>query len=289
MHLIKENIKMYKYIEQADQFSDLKTINAKNNYMRIMNCLDNITIPNIPNRPYISLSKNTLNKENFNNHLEYLCSKVFLDENTRLLTKDLINNRMELDFNGYPFGYTSNDINENNIISIEGCKYSISPIVTIHELTHAIGFINKASIPKQYEEILSIFNEIRACQEIDETIQDEWILNKMIQRLKYRIYLTDLSDEKLNNVSDKELYFQCYFRMLNLVYALRLYELYCMYPEEISEDINQVLKSEISVIELLKKYHISLENEDTILAFEKTIGEYEQAVNRRFNKEKSIK
>ena len=280
---------MYKYIDHNEQFSDLKTINAKNNYMRIMNCLDNITIPNIPNRPYIFLSKNTLNKENFNNHLEYLCSKVFLDENTRLLTKDLINNRMELDFNGYPFGYTSNDINENNIISIEGCKYSISPMVTIHELTHAIGFINRASIPKQYEEILSIFNEIRACQDIDETIQDEWILNKMIQRLKYRIYLIDLSDEKLNNISDKELYFQCYFRMLNLVYALRLYELYSMYPEELSEDINQVLKSEISVIELLKKYNISLENEDTVLAYEKMIEIYEQVVRKHFSKEKTIK
>lgn len=281
---------MYKYIEQNEKFSDLKSDNAKNNYMRIMNCLDNITIPNIRNMPYIPLSTKTLNRQKFDGYLQYLCGKVFFDENTNRLSRELANNRMALDFGGYPFGYTSNDISSENIIMIEGCKYFISPLISIHELTHAISFINHAQIPEQYGEILSIFNEIRASREMDETTQDEWLFNKMIQRLKYRIYLKDLSDEMINSIDiDEDLYFQGYFRILNFVYALRLYELYSIYQEEISACVDRVLKNEINILELLKKYQISLESEDTIAVFEKIIDEYEQVVRKHFNKNRRNK
>ncbi len=281
---------MYKYIEKDERFRDLQSDNSKSNYMRIMHALDNVTIPNIKNQPYITLTIKKLNQRDFDNNVHYLCEKVFLDENTYKLSMELANARLKPDFNGYPFGYTSNDISLEQIIRMEGCKYSISPIISIHEITHAISFINQVQIPKQYEEILSIFNEMRASHEMDNDIQDEWLFNKIIQRLKYRIYIKDLSDEAIKNFEPNEdLYFQGFFRVLNLVYAVRLYELYSMFPDEISECVDSILKNEINVSELLEKYQISLENEDTIVAFEKIINEYEQVVNKHFNKGKSIK
>lgn len=278
---------MYKYIEEKEKFRDLHSDLAKDNYKRIMSILDSVTIPNIRNLPYISLTSKTLNKIKFDGFVHGLCGKVFFDENNRLAL-ELANNRMELDFKGYPYGFTSNDLNKEHLIIIEGCKYYISPIIAIHELTHAISFITSSRVPKQYEEVLSIFNEMKAKTEMDGVIQDEWLFNKIIERLKYRIYIKDLQDEAIKNLKlDEDLYFQGYFRVLNFVYALRLYELYTMFPEEIDTCVDSILRNEGSIIELLEKYQINLENEDTILAFEKIIAEYEQVVCKHFNKNRN--
>lgn len=275
---------MYKYISSNREFSDLQSDLAKINYKRIICSLESAIRPNVSHSVYYVLGTKSINKSKFEEYLKYLCDRVFLDERNNLLAKDLIKNRIDFKLSGYPYSFTSYDINREKMIIIEGGKYKISPIMAVHELTHAIMFLQKNSISKEYEEFLSMFNELRAIDEMDEDIQDEWLFNRIVQRLSYRIHIEDLSDEALQTHQiNNDIYFENYFRILSFTYALRLYEIYLIEPEQVNADVLRVLNNQISLFELLNKYKISLENEDTILCFENKIVEYENIVTKYFN------
>lgn len=277
---------MYKYLESNESFKDLKSDSAKINYNIVMRCLESASCPNIAYSPYYPLTTKVLNKDGFERNLNYLCDRIFLDKNNNMLSKELVRERINFDLQGYPYGFTRYDISKGKFIDIEGGKYLVSSIIAIHELTHAILFLHKATIPKQYEELLSIFNEIRACSEMSQEIQDEWLFNKIAQRLSRRVHIEDLSDEALQNHQiSNDNYFEDYFRMLNFVYALRLYELYTLSPEQVYQDVNNILINKNNILDLLRKYNISLENVDTISAFERKIAEFENIINRYFKNE----
>lgn len=157
-------------------------------------------------------------------------------------------------------------------------------MIVIHELTHAIMFLQGTNIPKEYEELLSMFNEMRAVNEMDQVVQDEWLFNRVAHRLSYRVDLDRLSDESLQSQKwNDEFFFPNYFRTINFVYVFRLHEVYTMVPEQVSMDVSNVLNNKMKIPDLLNKYDISLENEDTILCFENKIAEYEKVVNKYFN------
>lgn len=275
---------MYQYINENESFKDLKSNLAKVNYNRIISCIESAIRPDIKYSPYYTLKTKKMNKEKFAKCLDELCEKVFVDSNDKMTIKDLIKNKMEIDLDGYPYGFTGFDINKEKFIRIEGGKYQISPIVAIHELTHALCFVKKSTIPNEFQEIMSMFNEMKAIGKNEAKLQDEWLFNRIVSRLNFRIYIEDLSDEALqSHPIDNKIYFDNYFRMLNFVYAFRLYEIYTVYPETIDKDITQVLNNEISIRDLLNKYNISLENEDTIVCFENKIGEYENIIMNHFN------
>lgn len=277
---------MYKFLESNESFKDLSSDSAKRNYNVIMQCLESVSCPNISYSPYYTLTIKVLNRDDLGRYLNYLCDTIFLDENNNLLSKELVIKRSNFKLDGYPYGFTSYDISKEKFIDIEGGKYLISPVIAIHELTHAILFLRKVSIPKRHEELLSMFNELRACNVMDQEVQDEWLFNKIAHRLSYRVHVEDLSDEALQNHRiSNENYFDGYFRMLNFVYALRLYELYTLFPEQVSQDVDNILNNKNSILDLLKKYNISLENVDTISAFERKIAEFEKIVNRYFKNE----
>lgn len=278
---------MYKYLESNESFKDLSSDSAKNNFNLIMQCLENASCPDISYAPYYTLAATkTLNRDDFGRCLNYLCDTIFLDENNKLLSKELFIKRSNFKLDGYPYGFTSYDINKEKFIDIEGGKYQITPAIAIHELTHAILFLHKVPIPKRYEELLSIFNELRVRSLMGQEVQDEWLFNKIVYRLSYRIHIEDLSDKALQNHKiSNEHYFESYFRMVNFVYALRLCELYSSFPEQVSQEVENILNNKNSIFDLLKKYNISLENEDTILAFKRTMTEFENVVNRYFKNE----
>lgn len=274
---------MYKYLESNESFKDLSSDSAKSNYNAILQCLESASCPDISYSPYYALTTQVLNKDDFERYLNYLCDIIFLDENNNMLSKELVIKRSNFQLEGYPRGFTSYDISKEKFIDIEGGKFLVSPVITIHELTHAILFLHKVAIPKQYEELLSIFNELRACSAMAQELQDEWLFNKIAYRLSYRVHIEDLSDEALQNHRiSNENYFDDYFRMLNFVYALRLYELYTLFQEQVSQDVDNILNNQNSILDLLKKYNISLENIDTISAFERKIVEFENIVNGYF-------
>lgn len=275
---------MYKYISSNREFSDLQSDLAKTNYNRLISSLESAIRPNVSYSVYYVLGTKFINKSKFEKYLKYLCDRVFSDEKNNLIVEDLIKNRIDFELDGYPYGFTSYDINKEKMIIIKGGKYKVSPVIAVHELTHAIMFLQKNSIPKEYEEFLSMFNELRAIDEMGADIQDEWLFNRIVQRLSYRIHIEDLSDEALQTHQiSNDIYFEKYFRILSFVCALRLHEIYLVDPEQVNADVLRVLNNQISLFELLNKYKISLENEDTILCFENKIVEYENIVTKYFN------
>lgn len=276
---------MYKYISSKREFSDIESDLAKINYKRIICSLESAIWPNVSiTSPYYVLSTKAINKNEFGKYLKYLCERIFLGESSNLIVKNLVENRIDFRLDGDPYGFTSYDINKEKMIIIEGGKYKVSPIIAVHELTHAVMLLQKNSIPKEHEELLSMFNELRAVDEMEEDIQDEWVFNIMAQRQFFRIYIEDLSDEALQRHQEyNDNYFEDYFRTIALVYALRLHDIYILDKEQVSADVSCVLNNQISIADLLNKYKISLENEDTIRCFENKIVEYENIIKKYFN------
>ena len=71
--------------------------------------------------------------------------------------------------------------------------------------------------------------------------------------------------------------------MLGFIYAIRLFDLYHINQEEILNDFNLVLSGEKSINDLLKKYQISLENEQTITSFINMCKLYQNIINRKYS------
>ena len=70
--------------------------------------------------------------------------------------------------------------------------------------------------------------------------------------------------------------------MLGFIYAIRLFDIYHQDSNIVIADFNAVLAGEKTVKALLSKYHISLEDKDTMNSFIKLVDLYRECVDKKY-------
>lgn len=232
-----------------------------------------------------------LKRDNFYDLLNDIAKILYNKENFNTVIY-IINERSDIKPADYYYGFAKiYDLDEPILLNIGGMDTYASVSVTIHELTHIIAALNNNNPSKQYNEFLSIFSELLAIDYFSQIKENEDIFtnhlfNKLINRMSKRIYSNNLYLEDNSLSWLLKMYQSNYTYFIGLIYALRLFELYKNDKETILCDFNNILLSKYTVKELLDKYNINLNNEDTINCFKNNCDFYEQKILEKYEHDK---
>ncbi len=210
----------------------------------------------------------------------YVSYYLYTKEN-RDLVNAIIKDRSEIFdkevVNGFSYIY---DLDREIILTLESKKYGESIGCLEHELVHLLQAINHNYPPKQYNELLSFFGELVTMEQLSVLfgnidIFNAAIFNRLVNRVTYYVYGKEFLDEEIKkNLDLLPRLSQAYDYMLGFIYATQLFSCYQKDKDKVLNDFNLVLSGRKTVIDLLKDYHISLEDVSTIENFKKVIDNY---------------
>jgi len=220
----------------------------------------------------------------------YVSYHLYTKEN-RELVEEILKNRSEiLDgdmVNGFSYIY---ELNKDIILTVESRKYCESVGCLEHELIHLLQAINDNNPKKQYNEFLSFFGEFVTMKKLSELfgnieIFEYAMLNRLVNRMIYRVYVKDFLDEEIEeNINFLPTLSKLYDYMLGFIYAVELFSLYQVDNDRILKDFNLVLSGKKNVESLLREYHISLEDTNTVENFIKVVNSYRKFVKIKYEK-----
>lgn len=276
---------MQKIIDGSPMLYDIVSKRARNNFDEMVSYLcSKLVFKDYEEK--IMLSNGTLEE-----YHEYVANYLYSKENKELIEK-VLRERININDGDVVDGYSwINDLNRPILAEVDSRKFFESVGALEHEIIHVIQALNKNNPPTQYNEILSFLGEmltldILSQKEANLDIYRNAIINRTVARMSYRVFAKDFEDKALNKKSEfsRKMLFSSYPYMLSFIYAIRLLDIYRVFPLELLESFNKVLSGTMTIMDLLGEYNISLEDESTYLSFIGFCDEYEAMVLDKHDK-----
>lgn len=273
---------MDKFIKTNPKLIDIQSKTARDNLTLLVEYLCSSVVPDkLPSS--IRLSDQTMQECH-----SYVSKFLYTDENA-ILADDVLQKRTDIADYDCIDGFASTyDLTRENLIDVSSKKYFESVAVLEHEMIHILQALNNNNPEKQYNEVLSMFGEFVSLELLSEKYNNSNIymnnlINRCIKRMSYRVYGRSFEDEAIDDCTDymKKIYLSVYEHMLGFIYAIRLFDLYHQDTVSIIADFNLILAGKMRVKDILSKYRISLEDEDTLSSFIKLVDVYRESVVKR--------
>lgn len=274
---------MDKFIKSNPKLIDIQSKTARDNLTLLVEYLCSSVVPDkLPSS--IRLSDQTMQECH-----SYVSKFLYTDENA-ILADDVLQKRTDIADYDCIDGFASTyDLTRENLIDVSSKKYFESVAVLEHEMIHILQALNNNNPEKQYNEVLSMFGEFVSLELLSEKYNNSNIymnnlINRCIKRMSYRVYGRSFEDEAIDDCTDymKKIYLSVYEHMLGFIYAIRLFDLYHQDTVSIIADFNLILAGKMRVKDILSKYRISLEDEDTLSSFIKLVDVYRESVVKRY-------
>lgn len=267
---------------------DINTFQTRENYDKIVDYLVSLPVNNyqdVIRRTSVEKNIKFRRRSHFQFILEESMKYLFSDTNLEQ-SKYIIKYRADFKDSNVIDGFAKiYELNDEKILLMEIDNSFVSVAATIHELTHLLQAVNKNNPPKKYNELLSIFSEFVILDYLslkfnNPDIFDNHLINRLINRMSYRVYSNQLFSDDCNGL--KDIYFSCYIYFIGMIYGIRLFDLYKKGDLTILSTFNNALAGRITVDELLEKYCINMSNQDTITSFINYCDYYKKIVNNRY-------
>lgn len=274
---------MDKFIKSNPKLIDIQSKTARDNLTLLVEYLCSSVVPDkLPSS--IRLSDQTMQECH-----SYVSKFLYTDENA-ILADDVLQKRTDIADYDCIDGFASTyDLTRENLIDVSSKKYFESVAVLEHEMIHILQALNNNNPEKQYNEVLSMFGEFVSLELLSEKYNNSNIymnnlINRCIKRMSYRVYGRSFEDEAIDDCTDymKKIYLSVYEHMLGFIYAIRLFDLYHQDTVSIIADFNLILAGKMRVKDILSKYRISLEDEDTLSSFIKLVDVYRESVVKKY-------
>ena len=182
-----------------------------------------------------------------------------------------------------------NKINIPEKLKIYSMRKMISPILHVHEDMHGLYEMNgvRPNSNINHEEILPILIELIMTHLICEKYPEEDKKNYYIVRynntasaafeyVNYKSFIAPSSPERKKELEEADvkniILNKNYAYIIGGIFAERLLEIYQDKPEQIIKGIDNIIQHNETIPEFLDRYDVNLTNQNTIGAFQKTIG-----------------
>ncbi len=258
---------MYTKIENYPFFDDIKSEVAKNNMTSLVNYLCSMPV-------YKEQEEEIMLDGIYEAKHDFL-SKILYNPQNRILANDILKNKTDMSTIEEVYGYSYiYETNRDKLIILGNMDTYRSVAVLEHELTHTLMALNNNNPREEHNEVLSLFIELLSLyllsdEENNPDIYENAFINRYINRMSYRVYPSDFSDEYISKHTEWLLkaHKDGYPYMIGIIYAARLLDIYMYNEEEVLYKVNEVLSGKKTLEDLLDEYNINLEDEPTLNSF----------------------